>query len=193
MASSTADPFVQRYLEIQALKPTQDNNGLNDPPPSSFMLTLPIMFVIILFIGVFGWQFYRRLKELNRLLILLVIGLIAGSIPLTVNLLNTRSTEIETKARYDYTPQTIMVTTVAKTSFTISWKTKVPTIGAIKTAASVDMKSGVLVEREAQTSLTHTITVPNLKPNTTYYVELFSDSLWYNNNGQPIIIKTLSR
>lgn len=189
--TETANPFAQHYLELQALSPVEDVN-----PPSTItktntgiLLTFPVILIILLFIGVFGWQLYTRIKYLNRILMILGFGLIVGSIPLTVNMLNSRSTEMATKAKYDFTPQTIIVDAVTTTGFTVSWKTKVPTLGAVKISTLITMNQDVMVLREAKANLSHTFTLTGLKPGTTYFFELYSD-VWYHYQGQPISITT---
>jgi hypothetical protein len=188
-ASNTA--IRDHYLEIQALSAVDSNL-----PPENTTTTnqatffFPIFFIIILFIGVFGWQFYTRLKDLNRILMILVIGLIVGMVPLTVNVLNSRSTNSATKASIDFTPQTVIVADVASTSFRITWRTQVPTLGAVKLSTSRDMRSDLVILRDPQKLLVHSHALNQLKPGTVYYIQLFSDSVWYQQNNQPIMVVT---
>jgi uncharacterized membrane protein len=182
-------PIGNHFQEIQALTVIDSNlppENLNTPNQAAFFF--PIFFFILLCIGVFGWQFYSRLKDFSRILMVLAVGLVLGMVPLTVNILNSRSTNTLTKAVTDFTPQRVILEEVGPNEYRLSWRTQVPTYGAVKLSTARDMKTNTSIIKDGRMNLVHSHTLTQLKPGITYYIEILSDTRWYNHQGQPIII-----
>jgi hypothetical protein len=91
---------------------------------------------------------------------------------------------------------TVMITNLSDTSFSVVWRTSSKVDGYIKYGKS---KTSLLEEswdiRDGLTSrntyYAHTVTTNRLDPDTTYYFEIYSGTEKYNNNGNMYSVKTL--
>lgn len=140
------------------------------------------------------WQ--KRIPTIAGLAVL-VIGLVAGVVMLT---LNGGPVFITPRAAPETTPQKIKLTNVTDTSFTVSFMTPSKTAGFVKWGTeSGTLNSQASDDRDQLTGTageftTHHITVRGLQPNTEYFYVLGTGSrTTFDNNGAPFSVKTASR
>lgn len=187
------DAFTAHYLEIQTLTPISNQAAGNlssslTPIPSWF----PLMLIFCLAVIGFGVFMVKRYHRFSPIITVLVIGFLVGTLPLGINLLKHR-TELDTTAQKETTPQAVVINRLDSRSLVVSWSTKVPTYGAVRLSPDPQMDSDLTVIRESNAGLTHNVNLAELNPQATYYLEIFSDSIWYDNHGQPLIVSTNSK
>ncbi len=117
-------------------------------------------------------------------IILLIIGLAAG-IFLVQN-----EQIFKSGASPQASPKDIRVTNTTNSSFTVSWATDKETSGFILWGESENALSKTELNEIGETSNTHSVTVQGLTPNKTYYYELSSDGVSFDNDGIPWQITT---
>jgi hypothetical protein len=122
-------------------------------------------------------------------IILLIISLAAGVF------LVTQGQEIFLRASPEITPNQTTITNLADNSLTISWITTKETSGFIQYGESSSLGSTIADDRDqlsGQTGsfTTHHVTVPNLKPDTTYYYKIGSGGRIFGDQRKPFEIKT---
>jgi hypothetical protein len=186
--SPQTNPFAQHYLEIKALDPAGSSQ---DPPPAvtnpGLVITLPLLIFFGVFIGVFTYIFFNRMQNLKTIFTIFVFALALGALPIGIQVLNYQ-TESSVKADPEIIPNNVIVTSVVPTGFAISWETSKLSSGAIKLSNTPSMASENQVYGDGNPKTYHRLVLLNLKPGTTYYLEILSDSQWFNHSGQPITI-----
>lgn len=85
-------------------------------------------------------------------------------------------------------PQSVRIVNVTNNSFSVSWVTDKPTIGAINWGESQSLGS-TQVESNNQTNV-HLANISNLNPNTTYYFKILSSGQEFDNSGIPWTLQT---
>lgn len=90
-------------------------------------------------------------------------------------------------------PDAIQITNLSDTSFTITWTTPTPATGALIISAP-GAGATIFDERDSDGKLrpylTHSVTVRNLKGDTSYEVKILSQGKTYMDNGTPYRIRT---
>ncbi len=117
------------------------------------------------------------MKVLKPWLTLLVIALGISLIPFLIQNRPQTSSPL--------TPSNLQITSVSSTGFVISWETGQPIAGALKLSPSVDFSHNSTVHTDKQAGTFHRFVILNLKPGTTYYLQILSDR-WYDDHGNPI-------
>lgn len=119
------------------------------------------------------------------IIIILIIGISFG-----VELF----TATQTKASGTIEPKNVTVTNMTDTSFSIVWETADPATGFITATGTNGKKLTAFDERDVEgkmdTYTTHSITLRNLSPDTSYNVVLFSNGKTYQHDGKPFMVKT---
>ena len=195
---SQADPLNvgQYYLQVQALTPVaqRDPDLGVDPTTAKVMASktlLPqIIFLVIatlLLVGMLSGgvlklaKFSRSLKVLGLILVL----------PVSLWLMNSR-TRIESQAGPEHIPKNVVVSSVTTEGFDISWDTSAETYGVIRMADNKLMVPILMVEySQTEESTRHLVKVRGLVAGKEYFVEILSEESWYDNGGEPLVVKTL--
>lgn len=131
-------------------------------------------------------------KRIPTLLGLLVIVLAIGA----TTVLTQQSPQFFTRAGPTSAPQNIKVTNVKESSFTLAWTTEKESLGSIKQSDEKGVNEKTIlddregVDGKTTARKTHSSTVTNLLPNTTYLYQILSGSKTYDNNGAPFSLKT---
>lgn len=116
--------------------------------------------------------------------ILGVLILITGTF-LGVFLLNSKQI-FKLSASSETTPKNVRVSNIDDGGFTISWTTDLATSGFVVWGESISSINRVQKEDDQNSkSFTHSITLSGLKPATTYYYKINSNSVMHDNNGVP--------
>lgn len=133
---------------------------------NSLRLKLGVLFgILVLALGVIAWLLYSQ----------------------------NATYEEEIKVVGDTTPYAVEFTSIGNDTFTIEWKTKIPTIGFIKyglSAGALDL-IGQSEERSVESKSEHKVTVDGLDSGEKYYVEIHSNALGYGDDNGPLEVKTL--
>jgi hypothetical protein len=93
-------------------------------------------------------------------------------------------------------PQNIRITNITDVSFTLTYTTQAASIGTIAVGKTQDALTQIAFDdRDSATGIpkpyrTHSITVRNLNPETTYYYSITSGADTFLNNNEPFTIKT---
>ncbi len=102
-----------------------------------------------------------------------------------------------TRASATHTPQQITVSNLSDTAFTVSWITAEETTGALIvegiTAPMYDDRLSITTgsnKQAKQSFSTHTISVRNIKPDTSYRFRILSGTKTFLNNGAPYETRT---
>lgn len=191
--------FTKHYLNVKSLTPasqptTTSTASATTSNQASLSLSLTstpvIIFFSLLIIGTIG-LLITRARDLNKLLMVLAISLIASAIPLTTQILS-QETRLTSHAGPEYTPKNVIVYNLTATSFMISWQTDKSDTGIIRvrTTPEVSPHTRIISDSPDQSEYMHHLTVDELEPNNSYYLEILSGGQWYNLNGQPLYIKT---
>jgi hypothetical protein len=197
---NTALSLQQHYLQVSALTPedptivianapTQTNAVANMLSAGGLPLSLAIFF-ILLTLGIVA-LLITKVHDFNKILTISFLALVTSSIPYGTKLV-TETTSLQTKATVTEIPQNMTITQLTSTGFTVTWQTADPTYGVLRIRQQAQ-KTGdqkVFTGQNQEASTTHSLTVNNLLPATTYYFEILSQSVWYNNNGLPLEVQT---
>lgn len=189
----TPGNFSQHYLTVQALTATEPstdtstsdtNISLNSLTNSVFVFTAVLIVGIVAFLAT---KFRNRSYLSNTF----KLGFALALIPLSLGVIGLR-TQLTSKAGPDQIPTNIQVTKVTSSSFSVSFQTKAKTSSAVKIGDSSDMSEIVQIKTGGldQKFSTHNYSLDHLSSNTTYYLEIYSDGIWYDNSGHPLTIST---
>lgn len=134
---------------------------------------------------------YKRTKKIPTIigLLILLIGL-GGAI-----YLNENRTSAPVKAADTTQPNSILITNLTDTSFTVTWLTKEPTVGSVTYAAKRDNTVQLAlddrdIDNKPKPYLTHHVTIRNLSPITNYEFTIISGEKKYLDNNKPYSITT---
>jgi hypothetical protein len=184
------NPFAQHYLEIAALDPSQSSSNIPAAAQNpQFYVTWPILAFIVFFIFAFSYFIHRKMKDVQSLLMVFGFAFLMATIPIAMQSTK-QSTQTGIQASPDTIPQNIVVQNLNSTGFEFSFQTQTPTAAAIRITAQNDSQDQPRVITNNDVSQTHLFITQNLKPDTTYYIEVLSDTTWFTHNGKPIIITT---
>jgi hypothetical protein len=130
---------------------------------------------------------------------LLGLLLVVGAV-LIFRLAFDRVAPLLSQAETTIAPQNVLFTNISDTAFTVTWTTNEPTSGAAivdgvnSDGTHIDDRDSLLTGSTPQNSqgsyITHSVTVRNLKPSTTYKVQLMSAGKLYLNDGNKYEITT---
>jgi len=196
MPDNSFDKLDQHYLAVRALTPGETTSSLASPslaPPSLFDQILSpttLIFISVLFLGA-GVLIMTKIRKMQHLLMVLFTAFIATTIPFSVNLA-IRPTELSSLAGPTSTPKNVIVSVVSDTTLSVTWETDNPGLGAVRLRETpgVSPLTRIITESGSGSVYRHYLEIPNLKSNTTYYLDILSDAIWYDNNGQPLSITT---
>lgn len=189
----------QHYLQIQALSPAQDHQDpISATSTESFWIlsssnmSLLIIGIIGIFLLGFTWLLYSQIKDYHKLFTVMTVGVLIGGMALVVNSVS-QTTQTVTRAKFDSTPQNLIVSEVTHDSFSISWQTPSPTLGGIIIGTLADGSDRRFLFQSRQANRNHRINVTELVPGTRYYVKIFSDGVIFDDSGQHIKVTTLDK
>lgn len=117
------------------------------------------------------------MKVFKPWLTLFLLALVLALIPLFLQKISPSTSPL--------IPSNLQISSVTSTGFVISWETTQPIAGAIKLSPLIDFSQDSTVHTDKQAGTYHRFVVLNLKPGTTYYLQILSDR-WYDDHGQPI-------
>ena len=124
------------------------------------------------------------MRQLRSVFMVFVFAFLLGALPLAMQSLN-KPVSTGIKANPDIIPTNVIVSSVTPQGFAISWVTSQPSAGALKISPSADMQSATIYQdNSAKTN--HRLVVLNLKPGTAYYLQILSDTVWFDHRGLPI-------
>lgn len=113
----------------------------------------------------------------------------AASIVFTGALIN-RGTNIISRASPDNTPSHVSTTNISDSSFTVVFTTGSLAVSGVKVSGANLTEKVVFQDDTPQPRITHSITVRDLTPNSTYTFSLLIDSKEYLNGSLPYTITT---
>lgn len=90
-------------------------------------------------------------------------------------------------------PRDVKVSNITDSSFTITWTTQEKTSSSISWGKDKNSLNQVIAEETKIDSYTHSATIRNLEPSTTYYFKIKSGENLYDNNKLPWEAKTAPR
>lgn len=132
---------------------------------------------------------FRSHKRLATVATIMMIGIITSTIPLGLQLVKEQQ-NVESQAAATYQPKDMTVSQVTATSFVISWKTDLPEIGVVRLRPTKDLVPPMTMLQDPGELMNHSLVAANLQPNTQYYFDILSGGVWYDNNNEPIMVKT---
>jgi hypothetical protein len=138
----------------------------------------------------------KKKKIPKAFLILLVIVLIISLVGLGVvifNAINEFRTNQLLAGVDNTTPYSVRFSEVGSDNFTITWKTKSPTLGFIKygpDSLGMDL-IGQAEENPGETRTEHSIKVSGLESGQKYFIEIHSNAKAFGKDGLPLEIVTL--
>lgn len=129
-------------------------------------------------------------KKIPTLIALLVLFFLIGVGSVAVQ----KITSVSTSASPTVEPKNVTVTNITDTACTIIWQTDEPATGVIslsgKTATNAPSYDDRDVSGKLQKYTTHSVTIRNLSPNTTYELSILSNGKKYPQTGKPYAIQT---
>jgi hypothetical protein len=180
-----ANPFAQHYLEITALDPSPVSAGETPLVPNpSLVVTWPLIIFFALFIGSFTFLFFKRMKHLRSVFMIFIFAFLLGALPLAMQSIS-KPISTGIAASPDITPTNVIVSAVTPEGFVISWSTSQPTTGALKIGTSSDMQ-GSAIYQDYPAKTDHRLVVLNLQPGSTSYLQILSNTVWFDHQGLPI-------
>lgn len=192
MANQQGTNFRDHYLQIQALTPSEpqaNQSNSNSQAPNLQTALLPgVLFVAVLSIGLIAFL-ASRFKTGSYLTGSFKLALALAVIPLGLSLI-TLSTNLTSRAGPNQTPQNLTVPAPNRDSFSVSWTTTSPTHGAARISTSPTMNPVIqtLSSPLDQKITSHQFTFKGLQSGTTYYLDVYSEGIWYSNQGSPMEI-----
>lgn len=134
---------------------------------------------------------YNRTKKIPTIiaLLILIIG-IGGGIYLVEN-----RTKIDPQAQTSNEPLLMKITNLNDTFFSIIWLTKEKVTGSVISGESIKEVNQIAFDdrdsdNQAKPYQTHSITLRNLKPKTTYYFKILSGGKTFQAQDQPYTVVT---
>lgn len=131
----------------------------------------------------------KSLKIPTLVGLLLTVGIVGVLIMVFENVSRQKSS-----ASAPAIPNTIQVTNVRDSSFTVTWMTSAPATGAIALFVGPFRSETVVDERDRAGKLgayqIHSVTKRQVKPNTTYSFTILSNGKKYDDQGKPFVIRT---
>jgi glucan phosphoethanolaminetransferase (alkaline phosphatase superfamily) len=182
-------PFQEHYLQVQALTQVTSDVQAEPQSPSSMpnlnTLFIACAFFAISFIIAAIYLLRKRSSELKHILIVASLAIGVGTIPIVVAL-SQQSADIRGQANELHTPQNVIVS-LTDTGFLVSWNTATETIGALRVRQVPGQHTKQTVLTESGPTTQHSLNLANLNP-ATYYFEILSGTVWYDNQGLPLSV-----
>lgn len=129
-------------------------------------------------------------KKIPTLLALFLLFFTIGIISFFVQKL----TSGQTKASSSYEPKNLMITNITDTSCKIIWQTETPLTGIITLSSGNNAKITAYDERDITGKMnkytTHSVSVKNLQPSTSYTISVISGGKQFPINNTPYIFQT---
>jgi len=203
MANTNPDlSIAHHYLQVQALTPVESTNGsapsIKEPISSGIFslryTTISIIIFMVLLSGGVISLIITRVRDLNKILMIMTIAALTSAIPLATSLVSNQ-TRLQSKAGPGDAPKNLVIYNVTSTDFVIKWETdkEEASVIRLRTTPQIGPTTKIISEKAGYETYTHIITVTDLIPNTIYYLEVLSGGNWYNHNSQPIQITTLAK
>jgi hypothetical protein len=188
------DNIADYYLQVAALTPqtevapvpvktTPGQGGMIFAAMQSGLIFVGFAFLALLVTA------FRSQKRLATVATIMMIGIITSTIPLGMQLVKEQQS-VESQAAVTYQPKDMSVTQVTATSFTVSWKTDLPEIGVVRLRTTKDLLPPMTMLQDPGELMQHSLVAANLKPNTEYYFDILSGGVWYDHDGEPLMVKT---
>lgn len=132
----------------------------------------------------------KKEKRISTILALLLVFIGIGATAFLVeDFQNTK-----THAQPSIIPQEINITNLSTNGFTVSWITEEKTQGFVAFGEEKSLGKTAFDERDKEENLdkyfTHHVNIKNLKPSSTYYFKIISQSKTFDQNGFPYGVKT---
>lgn len=124
-------------------------------------------------------------KQNRTFLSLVLVAVIAASIPLTLGILQSGNLDLRISAFESDTPANVVISSQTANSFTVTWTTEKSVTGGVVAGTTP------LIETEPATS--HRMTVPNLEAGSDYEFTLTSDGVTYPEDGTTYSATTATR
>lgn len=198
MPTTTGTTLADHYLQVQALTPHSGISAaipLKKAPspdlPLNITLTQAAIFFVLLLIGALG-LYFARARRGSAIMALITLAFIASALPVSMYIIN-RQTHLSSQAVPASTPKNVIVDQTTQTSFRLRWVTDAPEVGVVRVRQTPENGplNRIISEPEGVDIYTHVLELNNLTPATTYYFEVLSAGVWYDNQGQPLMVKTL--
>ena len=192
------DSLTHYYLEVQALTPQSGTSvkPASAPAPARLPVSFsPVQLILVAGLILIGIVILLaiKLRDFNKIMMILLIIFVTTALPLSVVIMN-RQTRLESLAGPEATPKRVQVTQVKNTGFSLLWETDKATVGVIRIRKASDPVnfSRIIQEPEGGEIYKHLLVISNLEPQTTYYFEILSDGVWYDDHGQPLSVTAAS-
>lgn len=199
-AATIAHSLNNYYLTISTLTPIVAADSYasssaaslvhSTPMPTGLIIYAPIVLFLALFISLFGLNIISKIKNYKRIGVTLVLVLFAAGIPFVLKSIQ-NGVSFVSKAGPLEIPKSIEIKQISKDAVTVIWNTDASTTGAVRIFIQTDInpKYKVIISNEGKAAAYHQVQILQLNKRTLYGLEILSNQNWYNNNGNPIIIK----
>lgn len=196
MSSSptTQASLTNHYLQVQALTqvdtdPQSINTTTKPNQTASFFVPI-LLFIIVFFLGLITFIF-SKFKSSSQLSNTLKLALLLAVVPVGLTLLSNQ-TRLRSKAGPDEIPQEITVTNLSPNNFTLSFTTQSPTLSGVQISSTPNMEQVFITKFSKDTIpvTQHTYQIEGLNSENTYYLRIYSQGVWYDNQGQPLSVTT---
>jgi len=190
----TPEDIGQYYLQVEALTPIE-GSGRTDNVSASinhniFNETfLPVIlfggFIVLSMAALFShklFKLYGTTRTFGSLLV--VFAILAGGLNIG------RRIQVTSQASPVITPKNVLVSNVTESGFAISWETEAETAAFIRVSKSGEEDLPITFFSKADKNKRHWIDATSLDSQSSYTVEVYSDNLWFNNQGQPLVVET---
>jgi hypothetical protein len=129
-------------------------------------------------------------KKIPTLLALFILFFTIGMVSLLIQ----KATSGQTSASPSFEPKNLMITNVSDTSCKVIWQTAVPTTGMVTLTSKTTTKITAYDERDIAGKLnkysTHSVSIKDLKPNTTYDITVLSGGKKFPAKDVPYTVGT---
>jgi hypothetical protein len=155
---------------------------------------------LVLAVGICAVVFFFFLTILPRLAsntlrfggIAAILMAVALSLLLPFSIHALRSpTKVLIEAAPGAVPENVVVAETTSNSFTVEWKTQDEVVGMVKYGTAADDLTFFALDEKGNIACTsHQVVVKNLQPKTSYFFEVVSGQLRFNDQGQPLEVQT---
>ncbi len=159
-------------------------------PWGQVLLAVGICAIIFFFFLIFLPKLAANMIRFGGVMTLILAVSLSLLLPFTLYALR-EPTKVLLKAAPGVVPENAAVTSVTAGSFTVEWRTPAMVVGLVKYGEAPDRLEFFALDEKGNVATTsHRITVKNLRSQTRYYFEVISGQLRFNDNGQPLEVKT---
>jgi hypothetical protein len=189
--------LTNHYLQVQALTPQSGAPVVSTSAAENFsFLPFGLSTTELSVIGAFfaigiAILVITQVSNLKKALTILSLILMTSAVPISVVIMN-QQTRIESNAGPDYVPKNVIITQVNSSGFSVMWDTDRPGTGVVRIRSKPETTdfNRIFSEPEGGDIYKHIIKIQDLEPNQTYYLEILSGGIWYDNQHQPLKIVT---